>query len=192
MSAAMDARDLWESDWLLRDRLDDAGWRYAALTGLVGWMDDDFWAAVHEADQMTYAHLARSYGTTLLDIEEATTFVCDLVGCDREVASAWLDYDWGKVERAKPSRSTPPIDMLRCAPIALCCGCMRVFPKPPLGGRGDLKSPCCQCDACDCEDCIDAIAALMMGDWRNAGLNRPRLVVSWHADHGVRMRGQAP
>lgn len=85
--------------------------------------------------------------------------------------------------------TTPPVDVLACVPIALCCGCLRLFPEPPDAGE-NLQSPCCHCDAMNWGDCIETVAALVVGDWHGAGLVRPQLAVGWHADTGLRLRGK--
>lgn len=86
----------WSDDPELRDALDDAGWRYATLIGIVDPDEVDIPSSVRASDRATYGHFIRvaDNGSPLWICKDATTFVCDLTGADRKTATAWLNEEW--------------------------------------------------------------------------------------------------
>ena len=84
----------WEDDDVLRDKLEEAGWRYAVLIGITD--GEGSVSPEHEAaDKSRYSHLIVEYdGAPCWDSSAATGFVCELTGVSREVAAAWLNLDW--------------------------------------------------------------------------------------------------
>ena len=87
----------WDTDAALYDALELAGWRYAVLIGITNPdPDESFPQSMRDADAKKYAHFIRRTedGGYLWVEKEATTFVCDVTSVSREIAAAWLDYEW--------------------------------------------------------------------------------------------------
>lgn len=86
----------WRDNPELLDALEDAGWRYATLIGIVDPEEEDVPASVRASDREKYGHMIRKAdnGGPLWVCREATTFVCELTGAARETATAWLNNEW--------------------------------------------------------------------------------------------------
>ena len=85
----------WDHDPTLHTKLEAAGWRYAAIIGIVD-PEETEQSGTIDADRQTYAHLVHTAadGSPCWHCREATTFVCEQAGVSRQVAAAWLNLDW--------------------------------------------------------------------------------------------------
>lgn len=84
----------------------------------------------------------------------------------------------------------PPVNILRCEPLALCCCCLRVHPYTrDHSVAGMLTMPCCGeqsgCPLDNCEHCEETVVALVMGRVTERHLLHPERVVGWSAEGGV-------
>ena len=91
------SKHAWNDDPELRDRLETAGWRYANLIGVTSpdeQSEPEMLQALN-ADQAAHGHLVRTHlGLPEWHSKEATGFVAEVAGTSRQIAAAWLDYDW--------------------------------------------------------------------------------------------------
>ena len=83
----------WTHNAGLRNRLDAAGFRYATLIGITEVAEGYEQEAA--GDREKYKQFIKTHeGMPLWTDEDAVSVVCDLTGVGRELAKAWLDYDW--------------------------------------------------------------------------------------------------
>jgi hypothetical protein len=86
---------VWNADPQLRAKLESAGWRYAALIGIVEPGEIGCSPSTCARDRKKYGHLVHKWaGWPLWDDEEAATFVAEITGASREMSAAWLEFDW--------------------------------------------------------------------------------------------------
>lgn len=84
----------WEGDSELRDRLSDAGFRYAALIGIVD-ADAASGSEVLAADRTEFASFIRTEnGTPVYHTQEAVGFVQAVTDLPLEVCDQWMMHDW--------------------------------------------------------------------------------------------------
>lgn len=83
----------WSGNEPMREALEAAGWRYAALIGIV---DSDAGADVLASDRAKYPQFikATADGTPIWDQTDAVQFVRELTGQPDDVCKRWLAYDW--------------------------------------------------------------------------------------------------
>lgn len=82
----------WAGNEALRDKLEDAGWRYAALIGIVDSEDE----SVLTADRAKYPHFMKrtDQGAAIWDERDAIQFVQEVTCQDANVCKRWLAFDW--------------------------------------------------------------------------------------------------
>lgn len=86
----------WDNNPEMRSELEDAGWRYAQLIGIVDVVPHDIPEHIAQMDKARYSHFIRrdSQGRPIWDDSEAIIFVQELTGYERRICALWLDYDW--------------------------------------------------------------------------------------------------
>ncbi len=95
LSIGLKSLQPWVQDKKLRARLEEAGWRYAVLIGVVDADQICLPKSIQMEDLSKYRHLIHKWeGWPLWDDNEATTFVSEITGASRSISAAWLDLDW--------------------------------------------------------------------------------------------------